>query len=253
MQIPESPRAIFRNSPLIEVVCQIRFPTILKIALPPIEFQERIRSAYPGYNEKKDYGQTFPNIVGQVQVFNAPAVHEFVSSDGHEIISLTREFLALTCRRYGRWEDFSSKWQMAQDALVECYQPNYIERVGLRYQDVLSRKRLGIESVAWKELLRPEIAGLFGVWEEKAIKESFSQSLLSLEDNNNQVRVVHGLFPLEDGEVAYLIDTDFFHEGRLKIEDIRAKLHGFNRSAGNLFRWCISSTLHDALAPETAT
>lgn len=250
MQIPDSPRTIFRNSPLIEVVCQIRFPSILKIALPPIEFQERIRSRYPGYKEKKDFSSFFPNAPDQVPIFNSPVVHEFGSADGTEVISLSQGFLALTCRRYQRWEDFSEKWQIAQDALVKSYQPTYIERVGLRYQDVISRKRLGIETVAWKELLKPEIAGLLGVWEEGSIKELIAQNLLDIDGSNAQVRVVHGLFTLEDSEVAYLIDTDFFHEGTLKIDDIKAELHGFNQSAGNLFRWCISPKLYAALAPE---
>ena len=39
-------RCIYRRSPLIEVICQLRFPAILRIdAQAPAQFQEAIRGA----------------------------------------------------------------------------------------------------------------------------------------------------------------------------------------------------------------
>jgi uncharacterized protein (TIGR04255 family) len=50
---PEAPRVIFRKKPSEEVICQLRFPTILRIsAEPPATFQERIRLHYPTFQEK---------------------------------------------------------------------------------------------------------------------------------------------------------------------------------------------------------
>jgi hypothetical protein len=40
---PPSSRVVYRRAPLIEVVCQLRFPTLLSIeSKPPADFQERI-------------------------------------------------------------------------------------------------------------------------------------------------------------------------------------------------------------------
>ena len=46
------PRKIYRRNQLIEVICQLRFPEILKIeAHEPADFQDAIRQAYPQYGK----------------------------------------------------------------------------------------------------------------------------------------------------------------------------------------------------------
>lgn len=45
MLFPPTQRVIYHKNPLVEVVCQLRFPTILKIdAEIPVAFQEAVRS-----------------------------------------------------------------------------------------------------------------------------------------------------------------------------------------------------------------
>ena len=45
-------RAKYKNCPLVEVIFQLRFPTILSInTKQPAEFQEKIRIDYPYYDE----------------------------------------------------------------------------------------------------------------------------------------------------------------------------------------------------------
>src|SRR5579883_3208137 len=45
---PLSPRVIYANAPLVQVIAQVRFPPILKIeGQPPAEFQDRIRRIFP--------------------------------------------------------------------------------------------------------------------------------------------------------------------------------------------------------------
>ncbi|MFR1260789.1 MAG: TIGR04255 family protein [Oscillospiraceae bacterium] len=47
------PRKFYRRSPLIEVICQLRFPDILKIeAHEPADFQDAIRQVYPQYAKR---------------------------------------------------------------------------------------------------------------------------------------------------------------------------------------------------------
>src|SRR5690242_19776038 len=50
---PVSPRTVFRVNPLVEVVCQLRFPALLRVDVePPAAFQERIRAEYPVLKDK---------------------------------------------------------------------------------------------------------------------------------------------------------------------------------------------------------
>ena len=48
----ESERVIYTKNPLESVICQLRFPVILRIgAKPPVEFQEALRKDYPLFRE----------------------------------------------------------------------------------------------------------------------------------------------------------------------------------------------------------
>src|SRR5689334_11739505 len=52
MPFPDSPRVIFRNNPRVQVIAQLRFPTILSIgSVDPARFQELIRDEYPLYRK----------------------------------------------------------------------------------------------------------------------------------------------------------------------------------------------------------
>jgi uncharacterized protein (TIGR04255 family) len=51
MKFPASQRVKHIRNPLMEVICQVRFPKILRIdAEVPVNFQEEIRSEYPTLN-----------------------------------------------------------------------------------------------------------------------------------------------------------------------------------------------------------
>lgn len=50
---PETPRVIYAKNPLFEVICQLRFPAILKIDSEiPAGFQEKLRASFPLFREE---------------------------------------------------------------------------------------------------------------------------------------------------------------------------------------------------------
>ena len=54
MKFPESPRVRYSRNPLLEVICQLRFPKILSIETEvPVGFQEDIRSEYPVFKTSR--------------------------------------------------------------------------------------------------------------------------------------------------------------------------------------------------------
>lgn len=95
-------RYAYGKSQLIEVICQLRFPTILSIdTREPADFQETVRAAFPRYQCQVE---KLPGVNG------APARtvnnHTFISEDGGYKLSLTKDFIALSTMRYTHWEDF---------------------------------------------------------------------------------------------------------------------------------------------------
>ena len=105
------PRRIFGKNPILEVICQLRFPEILAIgARPPVDFQEAIRGEYPQYQAMKEVAQ--PKVTGTPGNFQlqeaAPTInYQFRTQDGAWRINLTTKFISLSCAKYDRWEEFA--------------------------------------------------------------------------------------------------------------------------------------------------
>ena len=102
----------YARAPLVEVICQLRFPTILSIgAKEPAEFQEAIRKDFPQYAARQE--QLPPKVVKKG---NATALepqkpitnYNFISEDGRWKLNLTQGFIALSTLSYTRWEDFAT-------------------------------------------------------------------------------------------------------------------------------------------------
>ena len=84
----------YARAPLVEVICQLRFPTILSIgAKEPAEFQEAIRKDFPQYAARQE--QLPPKVVKKG---NATALepqkpitnYNFISEDGRWKLNLTQ-------------------------------------------------------------------------------------------------------------------------------------------------------------------
>lgn len=259
---PDSQRIIYSRNPLVEVICQLRFPSILRItAEPPVAYQERIRAEYPLLSER--YPETdidipigVPAAVAETILKSLPkrklVGFDFVSADEKWKVSLTKEFLALTTSRYTRWEDFCQHLEGPLKALIEVYNPSFCTRVGLRYQDLIQRSKFGLgTSTPWSGLLRPHIAGILAPGElTGAIEEHQSQTLIKLPAHGGKVRMRHGIVQTVDTkEECFLIDSDFFTQERKEFTDVDGILGYFNRQSGRLFRWCIEDRLHQAMEP----
>ena len=61
MPFPETERVIYEKNPLNKVICQLRYPPILRIdSEVPSKFQDAIIDNFPLYNEKVEFQQTGP-------------------------------------------------------------------------------------------------------------------------------------------------------------------------------------------------
>ena len=108
MLFSDHPRTHYRNAPAREVICQLRFPSILTInAAEPADFQEAIRGEFPQYARRQDAAP--PRITGlggpNVKVEQQPPVtnHNFISEDNQWKLNLTKDFIALSTLHYSGW------------------------------------------------------------------------------------------------------------------------------------------------------
>lgn len=252
-------RQILGNSPLAEVICQLRFPEILAIgAQPPVEFQERIRDAFPQFGVRKESpAPKITGVPGNLVLENQPPVtnYQFVSEDGVWRVNLTNTFISLCCTRYTCWEDFAKRLDQPLAAFIQVYKPAYFQRVGLRYLNVISRKQLSLEETPWRELMEPEYLGILA---SEAIDEK--QTGRCSMDTEFTIRggcrakihagpgmVKRGNQP--DKEVKFIFDLDLYMPGNVPVNLSAGALQTLHSQAYPIFRGAITDTLFDALDP----
>ena len=264
MTFPESPRVIYKQNPLEEVLCQLRFPTILEIkTVDPAAFQNEIRSRYPLYSKEGDDSllsgslglpKEVADIVAQFPIARRESVtHKFLTESSERYISLAPEFLAVTETDYTRWEDFKAQIALAMKAVETEYHPSFYSRIGLRYVDIIDKANIGLSEATWDSLINPAVIGMLGAPDVgDRVREISSIVLIELDDEvvrGGGVRVRHGLVKAEDDREVYKIDVDSFTAERSGSKDVLRILDIFNRLAGNFFRWAITDKLRDALGP----
>ncbi len=262
MLLPESERVLYKNNPLVEVICQFRFPTILRIREGYLsDFQDMIRKDYPGYSEQEPSFGVPPQapkeltaIIGQMNMPMPPGLitHRFSTKDTKRFISLRDESMALAETKYERWESFRREIVKAESALKSVYEPALYTRLGLRYRDIISRRSLGLTKVKWQNLIKPYVIAELGNKEvSNAILRIVTRVILRIPDiPNGQIVLNHGLIsPNGSDEECYLIDADFSVEKKDGVDEPFKVLDEFNRMAGRLFRWAITERLHSAMEP----
>jgi uncharacterized protein (TIGR04255 family) len=255
---PDSPRVVYTSNPLEEVICQLKFPPILRIDSElPAALQDELRGEYPLLVENAATPIELPGAIAKVLAAELPGfsgnrVYQFASADDVWKISLTRDFLAISTRLYRHWDEFRKRTEIALRALVSLYHPAFFTRIGLRYRNVISPLTLGLRDAQWRELLQPHILGELASPEvAPAIRYASRDVLIALDEAGSQVRIRHGLNkPALEPDASYVIDSDFYFENRTEINDALAKLDLFHWNAGRLFRWCITPRLHELLGPQ---
>jgi uncharacterized protein (TIGR04255 family) len=255
MTFPALQRVLYERNPLEEVICQLRFPPILRIGSDnAAEFQEAIRADYPLYKEEEPTLPAIPlpaelaEIIGRAAQGPKPS-QKFLSADEAWTVSLTRDFIALSTVRYERWEHFRQRLTNVVATLERIYRPAFYTRVGLRYRDVIRRSSLGLQDVPWAQLLAPFVAAELSTEIGERVGENAHVALIALEQPGS-VRLRHGLLkPDQSGEQSYAIDSDFFTAERTELGDANRRLDYFNQQAARLFRWCITPRLHNAMGP----
>ena len=236
------------RSPLVEVICQLRFPTILSIgANEPAAFQEAIRKDFPKYMTRQE--QLPPKVVKKG---NATALepqkpitnYHFISEDGRWKINLTQNFIALSTLSYQRWEDFAIRLDQALAQFIQIYQPAYFERIGLRYVNAVSRKALGLEDQLWDDLIQSQYLGILG---EPDVEESGYR--MKLHAGPGLVGANNPQNANQPKETRFILDGDFSAAGQVSADAVPEKLEKMHRFAVCLFRGAVTNTLHEAMGP----
>lgn len=257
------PRAQYRKAPAHEVICQLRFPTILSInTVEPADFQEAIRAEFPKYARRQDttppkitlVNGSAPKVEQQPPVIN----YHFLSADNQWKLNLTKDFIALSTLHYTGWEEFARHLDKPLAAFIKLYKPAYFQRVGLRYVNIFSRSSLGIEDAKWAELISPAYVG--PLCQPDAMEENFlncaSDLLLQL-DSSCRAKIHAGPGRLkntaqgapQDPEVKFIFDMDLSMGGDVPCTLSAAGLETLHGHATRIFEGAVTDRLRTAMGP----
>jgi uncharacterized protein (TIGR04255 family) len=245
---PDVPRTLYTRNPLEQVICQVRFPTILKIeAHPPADFQEVIRDILPivARTTNTMAVQIPQELLRAIGVPASGSGYSFSNEDESVTANLAADSLTVSTEEYVRWEEFWAVCERCFTGLVATYEPNFYTRLGLRYRNVIKRSELGLQNSPWSTLLNVQVLGELAIpdWEAMATE---CRRIIRCRSNENSdaVHFQHGILSSEDDdEQNYLIDFDFYREGRVEVDETAGVFARFNRRSGRSFRWAIADDL----------
>lgn len=237
------PRIIYENNQLGEVICQLRFPEILSVETElPAKFQDAIRDQFPRYQVRREK-------FGDQERYN----YQFMTDDGAWRINLTSGFISLSTVRYTRWEDFAALLDAPLAAFIQLYKPACFDRVGLRYLNFISRKKLDLEEVPFRELIQPAYLGL--LVKEEISEQATNQSGVDIETAINggarlKLHAGPGKVTLggkPDDEIKFILDIDLYISAKVPVNLSTGALQTLHGQAYGIFRDAITDRLHDAM------
>ena len=252
MLLSQHPRTHYAKAPVHEVICQLRFPTILSInQADPAEFQDRIRAVLPQYVKREERPAPKP---GQ----NAETVnnYHFLSADGKWKLNLTRDFIALSTLAYPGWEDFARMLDKPLAAFIQLYKPAYFQRVGLRYLNVVSRKALDLKGTPWRQLITPAYLGALAeadVEEDRVLSCGYdiqvkldSSCAAKIHAGTGRLKVNNPNVP-QDTEIKFILDMDLSMGGSTPCGLAAAALETLHGHSARVFEGAVTDTLRDAM------
>jgi len=246
-------RVRYTKSPLLEVIFQLRFPTILTIsATAPTAFQEHLRTEFPFYREEiEQQNEVTIDINGNSSTIKRRQIknHTFLSTDKRWKVNLTSSFLAISTTAYTQWEDFTKRCFDIVDKFEEVYVPSFYTRVGLRYVDAITKSTYGLQEKKWIDLVQPQVAGALSGEIEGGVKNYLMEAEYMMPNGTftkSHFELVH---INENPETSLLIDCDFFHIEMTPTDQATTVAEILHSNSSNFIRKSITPLLHEAMEP----
>ena len=236
------------NAPLVRVIVQVRFPSILSIEKRDFvaPFQEVIRKSYPVLRVEQTRGivlgpdgpaHLLPNVTWR-----------FTSVDEQWRVSLATDFVAIETTAYESRSNLLDRFEEVVGSLESNVGPQMVDRLGVRYIDRITGS--SVDDI--DRLVRPEMLGVAGTAAGKLANLSISEALFDLPTRPAQMRARWGLLP-KGGTVdpaaiepiderSWILDLDIFSLDSRSFDSARllSDTRFFAERGYSFFRWAVT-------------
>lgn len=245
---PPPPEVPLPNAPLVRVIAQVSFPSILRLQEQEFiaPFQEAIRKTYPNLQQEKVQGLS----IGPQGI--APGFQQFAwrfsDFDGKWRVSITPDFLAIETTSYTSRSDFFSRLRFVLDEFNMHAEPAGVLRLGVRYID----RVIGTSQSELTSLVRSEVLGVIGTSLSEHLQLSVTETLFSLPGSNDQIHARWGMVPalatvdpnaIEPiDETSWVLDLDMFSTEKHSFvpEEIEKTARRYAERIYSVFRWAVT-------------
>jgi uncharacterized protein (TIGR04255 family) len=215
------------KSPLVLVLCQVRLAAIRNMATYIPKVQDRLRRQGFPVDVSREV-QEFGIQDGQPMARRQPH-WEFRTKDERSSVIVREQAVVLQTSDYSNFDAFLDRLLLATDTVNEVVQDLVVERVGLRYLDLIRPE----DGESWRDYVQSGFHGIVNRIVESDKSVVFTQTTTQTGENSrlilrlaqNRDRVVlppdllshapaHDVIP-RDQELLTLLDLDHYHEERV--------------------------------------
>jgi uncharacterized protein (TIGR04255 family) len=260
MPFPSTKRFKFHNNPLVEVVCQFSFASPVDAGVFTDEnfvaLHNEIKANFPQFKKGKSLSikvETEKNSVIQEE----SVVYEFSSLDEKVKIITHHSSLSIVTTNYESREIFFGYVESVFEKMNKMKLTGVIDRVGLRFKDIISRDSLeGIsKNTCWSELLNEPLIPFLSSEDDISsnilgMESKFLIKLDEINENAKMSTIFASVTNAETSEPCFIIDSDFYNDGEIEYEAAKQFLYGANRKSRDFFQWCLKPKLFQLLKPE---
>ena len=244
----------YSNSPLAQVVAQIRFPNLLEISnIEPVLFQQKIRKDYPLYSKAFEKQRQFAidnqnksiSKLLDMDIVN----HQFSNTEGNWYVNLTNTFLSISTSKYESYADFLDKFMLVVNEFYQIYQPSFYTRIGLRYIDAFSKKRYNKERKDWHDLIESWALGLLS-HQEFGAKVTGLQNVAEMnigEGYGAKIITSLGYVNNDFSEKQFILDTDAFLNKNSDPNELLTILNKLHEYSYNVFESVVRDELREVM------
>jgi uncharacterized protein (TIGR04255 family) len=242
------PREIpLKRAPLLRVIAQVRFPTLLAVrsADRVSGFQDAVRERYP-YLEREDIAMLSVGPISVPDASHEAVVHwRFWDAQRQWRTTLNQDFLAIETTAYESRADFMANLGEVLRAFQTIFQPNSATRLGMRYIDQI--KPPSVERIT--DLLIPEIVGtakFFGKEAQHLITQlsvnASPGSLVARWGKLPKGMTVDPTVMQPTEEESWIIDLDLSEtsETTFDPEALIARVRTYAERIYTVFRWMVT-------------
>jgi uncharacterized protein (TIGR04255 family) len=224
---------VYPNSPLVEVVCEIRFPCELAIECRRDEFYEKIRDKYPTI------------LVPQAGDRLAPYRFEYENRNSEIMLALNR--FSFHDKDYSGHKRFIKEFIELVKKLNQTYSMKELARVGWRYINVIPFTREdGI--VPLQRFVSVDVSLPEGVSDQF---ENLSMVLISKVPDGTITTRIESIIRSDDQQEALLLDFDFALTEKLAFSKIHSCVRKAHNGTRALFENLITDDYRQYLRGET--